>query len=165
MLSFLSKSKLIDQIKYVFRICFIIVVVLFVDSFNRSFKVQEDHHDHKHDIKTDSFIHAKLFQAQRNMYLTGSVIFLSLVLNRFFYLIQELQKNTEKTEVLKQQAAKTTKEYLKLLDKEQEWKSAEGLKKELEIVKKQAEQTHKAYMELTDRYAALEGKTGDKKLE
>jgi hypothetical protein len=71
--------------------------------------------EHEHDQVKDSFLHAKLFQAQRNMYLTGSVIFLSLVLNRFFSLIVELQKNEEKTEVLKQQAAKTTKEYLVIL--------------------------------------------------
>lgn len=70
----------------------------------------------------------------------------------------ELAKNEEKTEVLKQQAAKTTKEYLKLLDKEQKASSTgsssnsssaiqkeleekksecERLSKELEVVKKQ----------------------------
>jgi hypothetical protein len=113
MINIISKSKVFDQVKYIVRVFFIIVCVLFVDSLNRSFKTHEkQEHDHHHDARTDSFLHAKLFQAQRNMYLTGSVIFLSLVLNRFFNMIVELQKNEEKTDVLKQQAAKTTKEYL-----------------------------------------------------
>ena len=58
------------------------------DSVNRSFKTQdhaEEHHHHAREM--DSYMHAKLFQAQRNMYLTGSVIFLSLVFNRFFSLV------------------------------------------------------------------------------
>jgi hypothetical protein len=81
-----------------------IVFILFVDSVNRSFKTQEKHdrsEEHHHvDSRSDSYLHAKLFQAQRNMYLTGSVIFLSLVLNRFFNMIVELAKNEEKTEVI-----------------------------------------------------------------
>jgi uncharacterized protein YrzB (UPF0473 family) len=163
-----------DQVRYFAQIAFIIVVVLFIDSFNRSFKTQEhqeDHdHHHHHDAKTDSFLHAKLFQAQRNMYLTGSVIFLSLVLNRFYKMLIDIVRNEEKMEILKQQAAKTTKEYLLLLDKDQQ-KGDSGevskLKKELEIVKKQAEQTNQEYLRLTDRYTALEnaksGNAVDKK--
>ena len=89
--------------KYVVRILFIIVVVLFADSVNRSFRTQEKH-DKNEELqypngRADSYLHAKLFQAQRNMYLTGSVIFLSLVLNRFYNMIVELAKNEEKTEV------------------------------------------------------------------
>ncbi|KAJ3321199.1 hypothetical protein HDV06_004542 [Boothiomyces sp. JEL0866] len=83
-------------------------------------------------------------------------------------MINELAKNEEKTE---QQAAKTTKEYLKLLDKEQKNDSKDlqekydKLVKELEIVKKQANQTNEEYMKLTDkflianrRYVELESK-------
>lgn len=172
-MKFLSTTKLFEKVKYFAQIAFIIVVVLFVDSFNRSFKTQEkeqDHHHH-HDAKTDSFVYAKLFQAQRNMYLTGSVIFLSLVLNRFYNMLIDIVKNEEKMEVLKQQAAKTTKEYLLLLDKDQKKNDSiaevEKLKKELEIVKKQAEQTSQEYLRLTDRYSALEnaksGTAADKK--
>ncbi|KAI8899146.1 B-cell receptor-associated protein 31-like-domain-containing protein [Globomyces pollinis-pini] len=182
-----SSSKLASSIAYGGRIIFIIVLVLFADNVNRSVSVKEQHdhhHDkessHVHDSNTDTFLHAKMFQAQRNMYLTGSVLFLGLVLNRFFNLILELHTNEQKTEILKQQAAKTTKEYLKLLDKEQKEKEGnvkskveasnssastevEKLKKELEIVKKQASQTNDEYMKLTDKYVALEKKLSGSK--
>jgi hypothetical protein len=93
-----------------------------------------------------------MFYAQRNVYLTGSTIFLALILNRFYYMVLELLKNEEKAEVLKQQAAKTSKEYMKLLDGDQEKESELSLlKKELEeaktkgkdieILRKQAERT------------------------
>lgn len=88
-----------------------IVVVLFVDAANQSFKNQEHDHHH-HNADTENLLKVKIFRAQRNMYLTGAVIFLSLVLNRFYRLIVDLAQNEEKMEILKQQAAKTTKEYL-----------------------------------------------------
>ncbi|KAJ3304426.1 hypothetical protein HDV03_002770 [Kappamyces sp. JEL0829] len=186
---YISKSPLVDHVKYVVRILFVIVVILFAgravwvddaDSVQRSFKTQERHDQvseqpHHIDSRADSYLHAKLFQAQRNMYLTGSVIFLSLVLNRFYNMIVELSKNEEKMEVLKQQAAKTTKEYLKLLDKDQKQSSSSSnvekdyeekkkecakLTQDLEVVKRQADQTHAAYLKLTDEYAALEKKLG-----
>ncbi|KAJ3272755.1 hypothetical protein HDV01_005283 [Terramyces sp. JEL0728] len=166
---FFIKSPIAAQIKQGLRIIFVLVCILFVDNVNRSFKTQEkhdhaeEHHSHV-DSRSDSYLHSKMFQAQRNMYLTGSVIFLSLVLNRFVNMINELAKNEEKTEILKQQAAKTTKEYLKLLDKEQKTDSKDlqekydKLVKELEIVKKQANQTNEEYMKLTDKYVELENK-------
>ncbi|KAJ3256251.1 hypothetical protein HK103_005614 [Boothiomyces macroporosus] len=167
-IQFFIKSPIAAQIKYGLRIIFVLVCILFVDNVNRSFKTQEKHDQHEEhahmDSRTDSYLHSKMFQAQRNMYLTGSVIFLSLVLNRFVNMINELAKNEEKTEILKQQAAKTTKEYLKLLDKEQKNDSKElqekydKLVKEFEILKKQANQTNDEYMKLTDKYVDLENK-------
>lgn len=110
------------------------------------------------------------------MYLTGSVLFLSLVLHRFFSLIGELVKNDERSEVLRGQAAKTSNEYMKMIDKEREYmdeiqelkEKLEDIKKsniDKEIVLKQARQTNDEYMKLTDKYVALEkkfeGRTGD----
>lgn len=103
------------------------------------------------------------------MYLTGSVLFLSLVLDRFYSVLLDLVRNEERSEVLKTQAAKTSKEYLKILDSQQEYETkmkgmeeavGNALKagKELEIVKKQAAQTAEEYMRLTDKYVALEKK-------
>ncbi len=110
-----------------------------------------------------------MFYAQRNMYLTGSVIFLSLVLNRFLSMMADISKNEQRNDVLKQQAAKSSKEYLKLLDNEQDYLSKIArleselvtLRKqqtELDIVKKQAAQISDEYLRLTDRYAELEAK-------
>ncbi|KAJ2999526.1 hypothetical protein HDV02_002673 [Globomyces sp. JEL0801] len=97
---------------------------------------------------------------------------ITMTKNQAMFMIQIL--------ILKQQAAKTTKEYLKLLDKEQKEKEGnvkskvevsnssastevEKLKKELEIVKKQASQTNDEYMKLTDKYVALEKKLSGSK--
>ncbi|OAJ43279.1 hypothetical protein BDEG_26651 [Batrachochytrium dendrobatidis JEL423] len=171
MLKWVSNSKIVVKISYVMRIMFVFVVVLFVDSLNNVMKKHEhDEHGHSHaDAHTESMVRAKMFYAQRNLYLTGSVVFLSLVLNRFFAMVFELMKNEEKSEVLKSQATKTSKEYLKLLDgdhdKEEEIKRLKELVedaktklKDLEVVKKQAAQTADEYMRLTDRYVELEKK-------
>jgi hypothetical protein len=61
----------------------------------------------------ETFEKAKLFYAQRNVYLTGSVLFLFFVLSRFCGAMVELMKMEEKAEVLKQQAARTSSEYMK----------------------------------------------------
>lgn len=119
--------------------------------------------------QADSYVHAKLFYAERNLYLTGSVLFLSLIFGRFHATLQELFRNEEKAEALKQQAAKNQKEYLKVLDRDQDKeKEVDELKaqlaefkakaKDLDIVKKQAAQTAEEYSRLTDRYLALEKK-------
>ena len=161
-----------DKIKYVMRILFVFVVILFVgnqvdvDSVNKANKEQHHDHEHHHHERDALALNAKKFYAQRNMYLTGSVIFLSLVLDRFYAMVLELIKNEEKAEVLKQQAAKTSKEYLKVMDEMDQMKkladSAKKLEKELEIVKKQAAQTNDEYMRLTDKLAAYESQE-DKK--
>lgn len=77
----LSKSAFVDRIKYVMRILFGFVVVLFVDSVMKAYKTPDTDHKHSHD-HIETLGKANIFHAQRNMYLTGSVIFLSLVLDR-----------------------------------------------------------------------------------
>ena len=80
-------------------------------------------------------------------------------------------KNEERTLLLKLQAAKTSKEYLKLLDRDMDAQKIateltditeqnRKLLLELEIVKKQAGQTAEEYFQLTDRYSILEKKLG-----
>ncbi|EGF77569.1 hypothetical protein BATDEDRAFT_13702 [Batrachochytrium dendrobatidis JAM81] len=140
MLKWVSNSKIVVKISYVMRIMFVFVVVLFVDSLNNVMKKHEhDEHGHSHaDAHTESMVRAKMFYAQRNLYLTGSVVFLSLVLNRFFAMVFELMKNEEKSEELVEDAKTKLKD--------------------LEVVKKQAAQTADEYMRLTDRYVELEKK-------
>ena len=53
-----------------------------------------------------------MFYEQRNLYLTGAVLFLSLLLNRFFALIADLMSNETRSEALKKQAAKQSTDYL-----------------------------------------------------
>ncbi|KAJ1336505.1 hypothetical protein BSLG_007289 [Batrachochytrium salamandrivorans] len=166
MLKWISKSSFVTKVSYAMRIMFFLNNIM-TTHFT-------DEHGHAHaDVHAESMVRAKLFYAQRNLYLTGSVVFLSLVLNRFFGMVFELMKNEEKSEVLKLQAAKTSKEYLKLLDgdseKEQEIERLKGMVedaekklKDLDVIKKQASQTADEYMRLTDCYAELERKFENK---
>ncbi|KAG0240729.1 hypothetical protein BGX31_001709 [Mortierella sp. GBA43] len=166
LLNFLATSRFIGNIQYAMKIIFIFVFILFIDSLNRVIKVEDklneggDHHHH-HDT------HAKRFYAQRNMYLTGFTLFLSLILNRTFFLIVDLVKSEEKMEVIKKQAEQQSKEYKRILDSETALrKELEELrenasnhastKQDLENLKKQAAQQQKEYLRLADENIEME---------
>ncbi|ORZ26485.1 B-cell receptor-associated protein 31-like-domain-containing protein [Lobosporangium transversale] len=173
MLNFLSKSPFMAHIQYVMKIVFIFVFILFLDSLNRVIKVEEivsdsDHHHHHH-AHTDTSVAAKRFYAQRNMYLTGFTLFLSLILNRTFFTILDLIKSEEKMEVVKKQAAQQSKEYERLLESEKKLKkeledlqkiasSHESTKQDLENLKKQASQQQQEYLRMADENSTLEKK-------
>ncbi|KAI8914601.1 B-cell receptor-associated protein 31-like-domain-containing protein [Gorgonomyces haynaldii] len=153
LLKSISKSKIFGHIKYTMRILFVFVLILFIDSVMKQNKHSE--HDHHHHHENEQLqLNAKKFYAQRNMYLTGSVLFLSLVLDRFYQMVLEL--------VLKQQAVKQSKELLKLMDQDQETKAKldllddkdkeiARLTRDLDALKKQAESVNDEYMKLLDK--------------
>ncbi|KAG0327269.1 hypothetical protein BGZ99_008030 [Dissophora globulifera] len=170
MLNFLSKSPLMAKLHYVMKIVFIFVFILFIDSLNRVIKVEEvrsdndHHHHHSHNETT-----VKRFYAQRNMYLTGFTVFLSLILNRTFFMILDLVKSEEKMEVVKKQAAQQSKEYARVLESEKNLKmelkdlqeiaaSHESTRQDLENLKKQASQQQKEYLRMADENTAMEKK-------
>lgn len=167
MLKQISKSTSLVKIKQFLSVIFLFVFILFLDSLSKL----RNHAAHSHSSQaSDDPLHiAKIFYAQRNAYLTGSVLFLALVLNRFHGFITELVNATENLGVLKGQAGKTSAEYMKMLDKEKELQSELDEKnKELEeekkksrnadLLVKQAKQTNDEYLKLTDRYVELEKK-------
>ncbi|TPX55509.1 hypothetical protein PhCBS80983_g05258 [Powellomyces hirtus] len=168
MLKWMSTSPLVTQAKSWLKLVFVYVTIMFVDSLNKVLR-KSSNEDHRPD--TDPYHRARLFYEQRNLYLTGAVLFLSLLLNRFFAMISELMANETKADALKKQAAKQSTDYLRLLDKDQDHateisnmkKQIEELStkaKEVDIIKRQAKQTHDEYMRLTDRYVELERKAG-----
>ncbi|CAG8600234.1 4294_t:CDS:2 [Paraglomus brasilianum] len=120
---------------------------------------------HTHDMRVD--INARKFYAQRNMYLTGFTLFLSLILNRTYALILDLFASEEKLETIKKQAADQSKERLRLSDSESQLQNdIETLQKELEeeqkksrdfeILKKQAKQQSEEYQRMAEEYSKLE---------
>lgn len=177
--SFLFKklsSPKFNQVKNGLKFSLVFIGILFIDSLNKSNSLKsESSRSGKTDAQTDAYIHAKMFYAQRNVYLTGATIFLALVLNRFFSMILDLVKQEEKALVLKSQSTKTSKELLKLIDTD----STKDLKiqelteqiqklkdqvKDFDILKKQAESLNSEYMHLVDKVADLENpKTESKK--
>lgn len=57
------------------------------------------------DVRTETNFAARKFYAQRNVYLTGFTLFLSLVLTRSFYIILDLIHTQEEYAKLKQETA------------------------------------------------------------
>ncbi|KAH8549546.1 B-cell receptor-associated protein 31-like-domain-containing protein [Umbelopsis sp. PMI_123] len=100
---FISRSPLVSKIQYCIKIAFIFVFVLFIDSVNRlqSTLVTENADEQTpgtapvQNIQIDSAYAARKFYSQRNIYLTGSTLILSLILNRTYNLILELLATQE----------------------------------------------------------------------
>ncbi|KAI9279973.1 B-cell receptor-associated protein 31-like-domain-containing protein [Umbelopsis sp. AD052] len=96
---FISRSPLISKIQYCLKISFVGVLVLFIDAVNRlQNTVATENMDGQvpgavpvaQNLQMDSSFAARKFYAQRNIYLTGSTLLLSLILNRTYSLILEL---------------------------------------------------------------------------
>jgi hypothetical protein len=170
-----KKLSKFSQIKLGLKISLFFILLLFIDAIRKSYSLKQEFQDRTiKDPQSDAYFHAKMFYAQRNIYLTGSTIFLALILNRFFSFIIDLVKQEEKALALKSQSTKTSKELLKLVDLESEKDSKiqtlESLVKDLQtrvkdydILKKQAESLNREYLVLTDKLAELEKTKESKK--
>ncbi|KAF9584091.1 hypothetical protein BGW38_007601 [Lunasporangiospora selenospora] len=168
LLKFLAESPIMGHVQYAMKIVFIFVFILFIDSLNRVIKVEEVNNDsHHHNPHTETTVAARRFYAQRNMYLTGFTLFLSLILNRTFFMILDLLKSEEKMEIVKKQAAQQSKEYERVLESETKLKkeldelrtvvdSNASAKQDLENLKKQANQQQKEYLRLADENIEME---------
>jgi hypothetical protein len=80
---FINTSPIVAKLQYGLKITFIFILVLFIDSVNRVFKVSDDAQQRgavdmsmREQYRSD--VQARKFYSQRNMYLTGFTLFLSL---------------------------------------------------------------------------------------
>jgi hypothetical protein len=88
--TFISENPLIAKLQYGMKITFIFILILFIDSVNRVYRVQVELAQAKEGgrsgvagIGTDRMeVQARKFYSQRNMYLCGFTLFLSLILNQ-----------------------------------------------------------------------------------
>ncbi|EEB97222.1 hypothetical protein MPER_03505 [Moniliophthora perniciosa FA553] len=95
---FLSESKLVGKVAYALKISFIFVGILFFDALQRMFRITAEAEMARSgaggagvgDVRTETNLAARKFYAQRNTYLTGFTLFLSLVLTRTFYITLDL---------------------------------------------------------------------------
>ncbi|PPQ73057.1 hypothetical protein CVT26_014649 [Gymnopilus dilepis] len=178
--SFLSESKAVAKVAYGLKISFIFVGILFVDALQRMFRVTAEADMAKqtkggvaHDIRADTSIAARKFYAQRNMYLTGFCLFLSLVLTRTFYIILDLIHTQEEYAKLKKATASTSRN--NGAQSEDQAKEIASLKKQLEdakskvrdydILKKQAAQNSKEYDRLATELNELTGNKSNKRVD
>ncbi|GAC98636.1 endoplasmic reticulum protein [Pseudozyma hubeiensis SY62] len=155
---FLAVNPVVAKIQYGLKITFIFVAVLFVDAVQRMVKVMsegETARDNRgvQDVRTETNYAARKFYSQRNMYLTGFTLFLSLILSRTYSLILDLINAQEELVALKKggktsgSGADIEKKYLT----------------EIDTLKKQTKQQQEEYNRLSDELAKATGTTSTKK--
>ncbi|KAG1127716.1 hypothetical protein G6F42_006638 [Rhizopus arrhizus] len=181
MLTFASTSPMMAKAMYALKIIFGFIFVLFIDTISRLSRIEsevEGEKSHHHDYSYETSIKAKRFYAQRNLYLTGFTLFLSLILERTSALVLELLQREEELKKAKTETAEVTKGQQRLIDMEDDYKKKvdvlnvqiKELKRQnldFETLKKQASQQSVEYNRLADEHNKLErslsGKTEVKK--
>lgn len=151
---FLATSEVVAKINYGVRITFIFVAVLFIDAFQRMMKVSAESHVAQEnqgftDFRSESNYHAKKFYAQRNVYLTGFTLFLSLILARTYSLVLDLINAQEELASSVDGASPEDKQY----------------KTQVDTLKKQVEQQQQEYNRLSDELAQAKAQVSDKKFD
>jgi len=158
---FLSESFIVAKIAYGLKISFIFIGVLFFDALLRMFRITTEVEAAKHsgqglqDVRTETSFAARKFYAQRNVYLTGFCLFLSLVLTQTFHIIQDLIHIQDEYAKLKKAAASNSRGNVVADD---QTKEIERLKKDLETLKAQARSQATEYDRLADQYNKETGK-------
>lgn len=145
---FINTSPLVAKAQYGLKISFIFILVLFVDSVNRVFKVSEEGNAQVESSVREQYrsdMQARKFYSQRNMYLTGFTLFLSLILNRVFVLVNETLVLQERVEGMKTSSDGNVK--------------SKAYLEEIEILKKKLQKRDEAFDELAEKYK-METSTG-----
>lgn len=138
-----------EQVQIAIKCIFGFVLVLFIDSVNRVYSVTTELHASAPNthaplsgvLNDRSETQARRFYAQRNMYLCGFTLFLTLILTRTYSLVAELINTKDKlddinkTTELKGEGSEVAKLKAELAEKE----------KDLELLKEQSASLSKDY--------------------
>ncbi|KAF2170179.1 hypothetical protein M409DRAFT_36013 [Zasmidium cellare ATCC 36951] len=109
---FISENPLVAKLQYGLKITFIFILILFVDSVNRVYRVQVELAQAKYQggaAGERMEVQARKFYSQRNMYLCGFTLFLSLILNRTYVMIVDTLRLELEVKQLKGEAPKSDK--------------------------------------------------------
>jgi len=168
---FLSENPLIAKLQYGLKITFIFIMILFIDSLNRVYRVYLEKAQATREGQTSDSVggpiraevNARKFYSERNMYLCGFTIFLSLILNRTYVMILEQLRLEEELKTLRGDPKAGGKNAKKLGDAGEPGEIAR-LKKELDraksdlaTMKKQSESLQREYNRLGDEKSAVDG--------
>jgi len=167
---FLSENPIIAKLQYGLKITFIFILILFIDSLNRVYRVYlEKAEANKGGTAAEvvggpirAEVNARKFYSERNMYLTGFTIFLSLILNRTYVLILETLRLEEEVKRLKGDPKAAQKVAQGNLQQAGNAGEISGLKKDLAkaqaevaAMRKQSENLQTEYNRLGDEKAGL----------
>lgn len=176
--TFISESPLIAKLQYGMKITFIFILILFIDSVNRVYRVQielaaasESNQQSRATIigPERMEVQARKFYSQRNMYLCGFTLFLSLILNRTYMMILDVLRLEEKVKKYENDPAAKGKDSAKLANAGTAGeigklkKTIEEKDRDLTTLKKQCEGLQREYDIMGDKYAKLSGEPTPKK--
>ncbi|KAK4938017.1 Endoplasmic reticulum transmembrane protein 3 [Elasticomyces elasticus] len=160
--TFLAENPLIAKLQYGMKITFIFILILFIDSVNRVYRVQVElaAASKNPNIAAPALggtermeVQARKFYSQRNMYLCGFTLFLSLILNRTYVMILDVLRLEE--EVKRYRGDKDVGKNDAGLGKAGNIGEISSLKRELEKKDRDIEALKKQSQGLTDEYNRL----------
>ncbi|KAJ5819289.1 hypothetical protein N7474_004880 [Penicillium riverlandense] len=176
--AFISESPVIAKLQYGLKITFIFILILFIDSVNRVYRVQQELSAFSKDghglgaahLGTDRMeVQARKFYSQRNMYLCGFTLFLSLILNRTYIMILEVLRLEDRIKLMEGDKRAGGKDSARVAEagsvgeigrlKEE----LEAKDRDIETLKKQCEGLTREYHNLGDQVAGKKGERNDKK--
>ncbi|KAF5103220.1 hypothetical protein D0Z03_000264 [Geotrichum reessii] len=162
---FLRTNPLVSKVFLGLRFTFFFIFILFVDSVNRVYRVQLEFSPREAGGSAAAAaagydrneLQARRFYAQRNMYLCGFTLFLSLILLRTATLVFELADAREALKS-KKNSSETTVEVKELKE------TIRKQKLDIEHLKKQAEGLSREYNKVSDELNEKSGvEPSDKK--
>jgi len=166
--TFVSESPIIAKLQYGMKITFIFILILFIDSINRVYRVQVELSAF---AKSESRggavvmggsermeVQARKFYSQRNMYLCGFTLFLSLILNRTYVMILDVLRLEEELKTLKGDPAVKGGKSIKNTGSPGEIGSLKeqlaAKDRDMETLKKQVESMQKEYNRMGDEVSS-----------
>ncbi|KKY22810.1 putative bap31 domain-containing protein [Phaeomoniella chlamydospora] len=164
--TFISESPIVAKLQYAMKITFIFILILFIDSVNRVYRVEVEvaSYSEKYGAGAASLgsdrmeVQARKFYSQRNLYLCGFTLFLSLILNRTYVMILDVLRLEEKLKMYEGDKKAGGKQADKLdrageLGEIGELKKQLGKKdKQIDGLKSQADGLRREYDELSVKY-------------
>jgi len=166
--TFITTSSLVAKLAYALKISFIFIGVLFVDAVQRMLRITAESEAAKQqqggvkDVRVESNFAARKFYAQRNTYLTGFCLFLSLVLARTISILGDLVTAEDQLAALKVKTASGSKDQIQADALKKRVAELEKVERDFETLKKQAKQQGVEYDRLTGELQKHSG-SGDKR--
>ncbi|OJD11881.1 hypothetical protein AJ78_07436 [Emergomyces pasteurianus Ep9510] len=167
--TFISESPVIAKLQYGMKITFIFILILFIDSVNRVYRVQLELSSYSKDMGGPGAaalgsermeVQARKFYSQRNMYLCGFTLFLSLILNRTYTMILEVLRLEDRVKQLEGDKRAGGKESAKLAEAGDAGeigrlrKELEARERDVDVLKKQSEGLSREYEKLSDQVSS-----------
>ncbi|KAH6634253.1 B-cell receptor-associated protein 31-like-domain-containing protein [Chaetomium sp. MPI-SDFR-AT-0129] len=169
--TFISENPIVAKVQYWLKITFVFILILFIDSVNRVYRVQLElaaATENSGNSATAIMGHERLevqarkFYSQRNMYLCGFTLFLSLILNRTYIMILEVLRLEEKVKQY-EGTDKNTKQAEKLAvagdagEISRLKREIERRDKDIAALKEQSLGLQKEYYSLADENSRIQG--------